>query len=130
MLRIYPSSRYTRAQMWIDLAWKHELHIVAQWVTHCKYDNMTDTKENAVKYWPANLRDIQTCDLVLAYAEEEDVLGGTLIELGAALAYEKPILLVGHNESIRCWRHHPLVTWYRKMSSAITEINRRECYND
>ena len=124
MIRIYPSSLMKNAQMWIDLSKENQIHYVAQWITHFKYKDLNNNQENAVKYWVANLRDIKDCDILISYGESDDILGGSLIEIGAALAYNKRVFLVGQNEAFRSWRHHPLVTKYDDMDKALDRV----CY--
>lgn len=107
----------------IDLAKEYKLHYIAQWIKHVEYDDMTEEPIHASKYWPANLRDVKDCDVVLAYATKDDYLGGALIEIGAALAYGKSVLLVGKNESFRCWSYHPLVQKFKNLPTAVKHIN-------
>lgn len=114
--------------MWIDLAKEYRLHYTAQWIKHVEYKDMTDLPDKAKKYWQANLRDVKDCDLLIAFGDYDDVLGGTLIELGAALAYNKRVFLVGQNEAFRCWRHHPLVTEYTDMNEAMDRVRHIEIW--
>jgi nucleoside 2-deoxyribosyltransferase len=127
MKRIYPSSRFPKAKMWLELKDKYPVHFYARWIRNYEL-NTEETPENSKYFWQENIEDIRDCDLVLVYGEKTDVLGGALVEVGAALAFGKSIILTGQNEAYRSWIHHPLVEYVSSLDTALERIVLSEEY--
>lgn len=71
------------------------------------------------KLWQMCMEDVARCDFVLLYSEEEsEEQRGALVEIGAAMALNKPIYAIGKCRSIMpngisdvAFTHHPLWNW-------------------
>lgn len=124
MLRVYTASRFNRGGMWLDIQndkeFKHHFH--ARWLRHWK-NGTEETPDRAMTFWPENLEDIQTADVVLLYSAPSDVQGGALVEAGAALAYGKILFICGSNEAYRSWIYHPNVIQYPSLQAAINALD-------
>ena len=124
MFRVYPASRFFRAPMWIECGQKYRIFMCARWLKGWQKD-IPETSFNSRKFWMDNLEDIATCDYLVAYAEKDDVLGGALIEIGAALSMNKPVYLVGENEAFRSWIHHPNIMIKKTLHNVFNELENR-----
>lgn len=124
MLKIYTASRFTKGNIWLqilkDKDFKHVFN--ARWLRHFEIGTK-ETPERAQVFWVENLEDIADADMVLYFAEEDDLMGGALIEVGAALAYGKPVMVVGSNRSHRSWVYHPLIRQCDSLDEAMEIIN-------
>lgn len=79
--------------------------------------------ELAALFWPIDLTCIHHADVVMLYAEPEDVLRGALVEAGAALAYGKFVLCVGDNYGFGSWTKLPPVLVVKDMSLAMQALH-------
>ena len=123
MLKIYTASRFTKAEIWFDILKQNDFKhtFISRWLRHYQLGTI-ETPERAYKFWQENLEDIKDADLVLYYAEPDDVQGGALVEIGAALAYEKKVLMVGSNVSHRSWQYHPLISRFCSINDALAYL--------
>src|SRR5687768_8867561 len=105
--RIYTASKVFRAPMWRQLATGYpDLDFSARWIHN---ESLDDTNvEMCRDGWIKNINDVIDSDLLICYAEADDRLSGTLVEIGAALAADNPVFLIGEYDW-KTWRHHPLV---------------------
>ena len=124
MKRVYTASRWDNGVVWNKMKREKNfpLFFHARWLVH--FENEAEaTSERAFHYWQENIDDVLSADCVLFYAQRDDVLGGALVEVGAALANDIPVFIVGENEAIRCWQYHPAVKYVGKdMEEAILII--------
>lgn len=116
-LRVYTASKLTHAPLWKTLRtdWP-EIEFTANWID--MVDRIPDTPQFAERFWPRDLADIGRSDLVLCYAPSGEILRGALVECGAALAWGKRVLLVGHSDSFGSWQWHPLCSHARDLDHA------------
>ena len=110
-LRIYTASCLQHAAMWAELIvsphWR-EFTWTATWPQAVLADEPED--EHAAKnFWEKDIAEISTSDVVLLYCEPKDNLRGALVEVGAALGLDLRVMVVGDNQSLGTWIHHPRV---------------------
>lgn len=119
MLRIYTASKLRHAKMWRELCDQHDLFIFhARWLKHLKIGT-PDNAANAPAFWLQDQQDVKDSDALLVYAEKDDRLSGALVEVGMAIAYGVPVILVGEHEDYGTWRWHPGVHWVPDIPAAI-----------
>lgn len=107
-IKVYTASKVFRANFWLSLEEKWpEIDFVARWR---KFEpNVPQKPEFARVFWQYDIEDVKKADLLLLLADPEDKLAGTIIEAGAALGADKPVILLGENEIFSTWQWHPLV---------------------
>ena len=87
-------------------------------------DTVPDSPEEAVKFWPNNVDDVRHCDVLLCLAppaDSTDQLRGALVEVGVALGWHKPVLLVGYVEGT--WQDHPRIWRFKDLAAATDWLN-------
>lgn len=94
-----------------------DIHFVARWPYLTGH--IPDSKEHAKHFWEDDLSDLSRADIILVYAEPEDKLRGTLVEVGAGIARGKSIFCVGEHEDYGTWQHHSKVTACKSLVYAI-----------
>lgn len=119
---VYVAGKITRAPLFKEFRsrWKDHIIVNSRWLnmTHIEgadYEH-TKTLDPALFSWcwTIDIRDVKACNALIAYAEVDDVLRGAIAEVGAALAHDKPVFLVGHdNPCFGSWQYHPLITRVR-----------------
>jgi len=117
-VKVYGASTYRRALLWRQLAdeWSSHVEFTNRWAQ--LYIDVPDEKHLARVGWQHNREDVMSSDVVLLYAEPEDLLRGCLVEVGMALAWEIPVLIVGHHPNYESWCNHPGVSRVEDLSSA------------
>ena len=133
MDKIYTASKIWHNKRWIALRGQG-FNIVSRWIN---FD--CGTKENPsgakdlntvekINLWKMCIEDVQKCDLLIAYAEEGETHRGVLVEIGAALASNKPVYLIGTCASFKendgtsaVFTHHPLFTSMAHLSFLSTD---------
>ena len=104
-LSIYFASKLDHAQLgqilsneWSEFRW------TARWPK--LVGKVSNAPNSASIFWDQDSADIAKSDVVLVYAEAEDVLRGALVEAGMALALDKRVVVIGENASYSTWQHH------------------------
>lgn len=111
MIRVYTASKLRHAKMWKELCDKsHSFIFHARWLKHVKIGT-PDGPEHAPDFWMQDQQDVKDSDALLVYAAPGDKLRGALVEVGMALAYGIPVVIIGEHEDYGTWRHHPGVFW-------------------
>lgn len=124
-LAVYTASNLTHAMLWRALRaeWS-EVNFCARWPWQHINDDGTakwpDDKAFGSVFWEHDFQDVQRSNVVLCYAEPQDVLRGALVEAGMALGMGKLVITVGSNESFGTWQHHSRVLQVKDLSSART----------
>ena len=119
MLRIYTASKLRHAPKWRDICDKNSNFIFhARWLKHTRIGT-PDGPEHAPAFWLQDQQDVKDSDALIVYAEKGDKLRGALVEVGMALAYGVPVILIGEHEDWATWRWHPGVHWVPDIDSAI-----------
>lgn len=130
MLKVYVASKLWHWKKWLE--WEdanvHDVKIISRWVNVMRHH---ETEEEIVRYttpdyahkgWQMNIEDVKDADLLVVYAENED-LRGALIEVGIALASGVPIILVGNSASYSEWTYHSLVQEHvEKLESVVPNL--------
>lgn len=104
--RIYVASRASvqdRPAMWRslrDAGW----NIISTWIDEAGPGETASMSD----LWERIDREVASCDVLVLYAEPSDLpLKGAFVEVGMALAYGKPVIVVGAD--LGSWTHHPMV---------------------
>jgi len=109
MIRVYGASKLHHAAMWRGICEQSSSFFFhARWLKHNKLKT-PDTLSNAVSFWLEDEEDVKNCDVLIVYAIEGDKLRGALIEAGMAIAYNKPVIVVGKHPDYGTWQYHPKV---------------------
>lgn len=117
-LKVYFASHVRHAPKWLvirDGAWGEHIRVMSTWIEKSGLgkEETLSLNENESN-WKRNIDQISLCDVLVVYAEPEDMLRGALIEVGAALSWEIPVLAWGtdgnhHDPRFGSWQYHPLV---------------------
>ena len=104
-MKIYFASKIKHAKKWRDFALDNPtVHMVSRWPY---LEHFTpDTEEYARNFWEADFLDIKSCDALVVYGEEGDHLRGALVEVGFALAHNKPVYVVDEHDDYGTWQYH------------------------
>lgn len=120
---VYVASKLYHAPMWRTLreSWKESgFNIVSRWIDEPAIvaGNFNDEGIDASVFsavWRRNMTDLARADAVVCYAHEGDQLRGALVEIGAGLMFDLPIVLSGWRSDVKgvhgSWQFHPLVCW-------------------
>lgn len=121
--RVYFASKLRHASMWRE--WKAAavpLNVISTWHDHEKLDE--HDRDACYVNWQHNrIQLIHSADLIIAYAERDDPLNGTLVEIGIAVARELPIHLAG-GFNWGTWRHFPFVKVYPTLHDILFAITK------
>ena len=115
MPKVYIASKFKHGSRWKELAdasyysdhpW-NGIIFTSRWFLH--YSNTIPDEPQFCKLgWEHDIEDIIASDVVILYAEPDEKLRGALVEVGAALAWSRDVLLVGEirlrNMAISCKR--------------------------
>lgn len=122
---VYTASKPSHAMLWRQLRadWP-EVNFCARWPWQHINDDGTprwpDDKAFGSIFWEHDFQDVQRANVVLCYAEPQDVLRGALVEAGMALGMGKLVITVGESESYGTWQYHSRVLRVKDLSSART----------
>ena len=96
-MKICTASKTTHAEKWRKL--RNEHSVTASWIHEIEKGHAADFSELAIRC----ITDIQSADCPLLYCEPGELLKGTLIESGIALACGKEVRWVGECANISCF---------------------------
>lgn len=117
-MKVYIASQTKHAQKWIDLRNKG-LEISSTWIDQAGIGESTNLSDLAFRC----IRESAEANWLILYCEEGDFLKGALMEVGAALASDVPVLCVGKCQSISAtFQKHPLWFDVASMDDAIKHI--------
>lgn len=109
MTTYYIASKAHHRPRWRDMR-DAGININSRWIdTDDKY-SIDSNGLNYQKLWVECIEDVQACDVVVSYIEHGEVLKGSLIEIGAAIALGKIVYLVGPIAAYctnGTWLNHP-----------------------
>lgn len=102
---VYVASKTYLAEFWLELraTWT-EVFICSSWIDMI-IAAKPETKRNAESFWIGDIEQVLASDALLVFANEDDILQGALIEVGAALSHNIPVLAVGDVRGT--WQFHP-----------------------
>ena len=112
-MKIYTASKFSRANMWKQqfAQWKCEglaISLNARWVND--YSELVPDHPQFCKLgWLHDVDDVSTSDLLILYADNTEHLRGALVEVGVALAKNKPVIIIGNHPDYGTWQFHPLI---------------------
>lgn len=89
--------------------------------------NLAANASKPASHWmEENFSDIRDADWLVVYAEKGETLKTALVEVGWAMAWGKPVIVVGDHDSYRPWRANTArVTFVVTIEEAIAVIKRR-----
>lgn len=102
---IYIASKTVHAPRWRKLR-DHGVAINSTWIDEAG----PGESASLVLLWIRCIREAQAADVLIAYREPGETLKGAFVEIGAALASNKQVYLVGFNEPNFSFKQHPLCT--------------------
>jgi nucleoside 2-deoxyribosyltransferase len=112
--RIYSAGKVRHAEQFRYMRDHKQCNITANWI------DFGPQAYADPRVWEHCLRDIVRCDYLVLYCEPEDKLVGALIEVGHAIALDKPVYCIGTCETLTpgansdvAVTHHPLWHWTR-----------------
>lgn len=109
---IYVSSRASipeRLEMWHNFR-KIGANIISTWIDEA--DDQTTV--SSPDLWSRIQAEIISCHRFVFYAEPTDFpVKGALVEVGMAIAYNKPIWVLGHNLDVEPLTYRPLGSWIK-----------------
>ncbi len=124
---IYVSSRASipeRPAMWRNFK-KIGANIISTWIDESD-DQATVSFPDL---WHRIQEEILACDRFIFYAEPEDFpVKGALVEIGLAIAYVKPIWVLGNNIDVEKPTYRPFGSWV--MHHSVTVFRPRSSLND
>lgn len=127
MISVYVASKLHHAPMWRRLfcerhraAGEPRFHFTSRWPY--LVGQVEESPGAAKHFWIDDLADLTRADVVLAYAEETDLLAGALVEVGMALGQGKTVVLVGQSQQFSTWQFHPLVRRFASITNAMSWI--------
>jgi nucleoside 2-deoxyribosyltransferase len=116
--KIYIASKTKHADKWLSLR-NNGLNIISTWIDEAG-EGQTIDKADLCRRCICESKD---CDIMLIYAEAGDILKGAFIEMGAAIAYNKPVVLIGpvlQNNSV--FASYSFVSFAQSIDEAILFI--------
>ena len=109
---IYTASRTQHAGRWIALR-AEGVPVMASWIDEAGPGQTTSYE----KLWERCVAEAFSAGALILYSEPGEVMKGALVELGAALAGNVPVFIVG--EPPGSVRHHRLVTLCETLEEAV-----------
>lgn len=78
--------------------------ITLDWTHH-----ENDSLEDKIRWAELDIEGVRQCDCLVAVFQYERHQRGAFMEVGAALAWSKPVIVIGKAENTSTLLHHPLV---------------------
>lgn len=122
MTDIYVASKANYGLQWQDYQkrWtKENINIISTWINESgegETDNYNDL-------WQRCIEEASSCDFLVAYHAGDEVWKGAFIEIGAALASNKIVIVIGNPPGT--WTHHHLIRFCPTLA-AVPEVIERE----
>lgn len=119
-IKIYVASKLRHAAL-IKSFSRDGFHLSARWLDT---GNLASNAAKPVTHWLAeNFDDIQACDYVIVYAEAGEHLRTAIGETFYAIAYGKPVFVVGEHDDYTPWCHYsPQVRRAATFAAALDAI--------
>lgn len=123
--RIYTASKVHRAPMWRQLRKEYSpwLNLISTWINEDITPMMESDAETCERGWIKNITEAGDCNWLVCYAEKDDPLSGTLVEIGAALGSGATVYILGDCSRYSTWRHHPFVEHLTTIHPSTTPID-------
>lgn len=125
----YVTSKRIHSGLILDLRDKWpKIHFTAHWPI---VRNISTEHNRPAREWIVNnVDDIIRSQTVLCYAEKDDILCGSIFELGIAWAHGKQIWLVGDNPYYKEWKFAPRIHRRETLERALKDITALTGYTD
>lgn len=116
---IYTASKTRHAEKWRRLrAGDPRFRINSTWIDEAGVGQTADWAD----LWKRCVNEAAGADALLLYVEEGDHLKGALVEVGAALAFDTPVYVVGQTGDAGTWPAHPAVRCFETVELALNQI--------
>lgn len=126
---VYITAKRIHAPMLLDLRKDHpNIYFTARWPV--VRDISSEQLRPARLWFQDNVADMTRAEAVIHYAEKDDLLSGSLVELGVAWAHGKDIYLCGENAGYKEWQAAPRIKHGLSIGDALTEIADRIRYRE
>lgn len=110
-MKIYIASKAAHRPRWVKLRRKGA-PFNSRWIDIP--EEMPDENINFPLLWSWCLEDVQKCDILVAVVDPSERLKGVLIEIGAALAFGKRVIVLGDpGRENGTWVNHPNIEWQK-----------------
>ena len=120
-IRVYTASKLRHAELFRDLRYATDgVYFTARWPVTVQL--ASEAAKPASQMQQDNFSDIAASDAMLVYVEKGEHLKGGLVEVGFALAYSKPVFVVGQHEDYSKWQFHPSVRRSPTIEQALKDI--------
>lgn len=121
-IKIYTASKTRHASIWIQLR-KTGLNIISTWLNEFETGVGMNLKELAIQ----SIIEPTIADVTILYCEPEDYLSFALIEVGAALAHGRKIVVVGEGPSLsKLMAQHPNIYHVETIEDAVVFVRNLE----
>ena len=123
MAKVYVAGKWQdreKVRHWHKVLRDNGHAVTCDWTDH---DYPGDGQEHLLAgYAQADIKGVQDCDLLIALFEWPYRYRGALAEVGAALALNKPVWVLGEAERSCIFMEHPLVTTMRTEHELLSRI--------
>ena len=108
-MKIYIASKAVRRPRWRELR-AAGAPFNSRWID--TDDNLPDDQLDFAELWTWCIEDVRDCDILIAVVAPGERLKGVLVEIGAALAFGKRVILLGDpGRENGTWMNHPGIEW-------------------
>jgi hypothetical protein len=121
-MKIYIASKAAHRPRWRDLR-AAGAPFISRWID--LGDDIADEDVNFPELWTWCIEDVKECDVLIAVVASGERLKGVLIEIGAALAFGKRIIVIGDpGRENGTWINHPDIEWHKDgtLENALTYL--------
>jgi len=116
-MKIYIASKAIRRPRWRELR-DAGAPFISRWIDVA--DGLSDDEVNFAELWTWCMEDVANCDVLIAVVAPDERLKGVLVELGAALALGKRVILIGDpGRENGTWFNNPQIEWRRRPGDTI-----------
>jgi hypothetical protein len=128
-VRTYITSKRIHAAKLLALRDDHPLlYFTARWPV--VRDISFEQARPAQLWFQDNVDDALRSEAFVCHAEKDDLLSGSLVELGIAWHAGLPIWLSGENEGFKEWKHAPRIRHVASIDQALKEVADLGCYDN
>lgn len=122
MTGIYIASKTIHAERWRNYR-RDCIPIISTWIDEAGVGESADLSD----LWCRCIAEAMEADILVAYQAPGEVWKGAFIEIGAALAAQKPVLVVGPNAELSFAKHPLVKTGFEQVFDALM-FARNYCY--
>lgn len=120
MKSFYIASKTKHAYRWVELREflrkRNSYRITSTWIDEAGVGQTKSHEELAVRC----ISEVADSDFVIFYCEDGEIHKGSLIEVGAALAFQKQVRSVGECDSLsKTFVKHPLWKQFASLQEAL-----------